>query len=367
MKIIKLIENSNQSVIDQTINVLSSGGLIIFPTETTYGAGVDATNQSAVNKLLSYKGRREGKPLSIAVNSQQMAEKYVILNESAQKNYQRFLPGPVTIISQGKHVLAQGVESEFGSLGVRIPDYQLILDLLSKFAKPITATSANPSGGKRPYKIEDLLATLSQKQIDLIDLIIDAGELAHNPPSTVIDTTLSTPITVRQGEVENTKQQEITTLISKSESETMDIAGKLMLKHWDDIGSRGLIIALDGPLGAGKTIFAKGVAKFLQIKETITSPTYTYIEEYEFNRHQKTGQLFHLDVWKIDSKDLLDKLEISKTVGPNKVTVVEWWDNITELIDLTQFKNNDILPCIIKIDVNDKNSFRELKMSYLSK
>ena len=367
MTIIETSQEKPAKIIKIATQVLHAGGLMIFPTETTYGAGVDATNQKAVDKLLSYKGRREGKPLSIALPTQKEAAKYVELNDSAKKNYARYLPGPVTVISQGKHILAHGVESEFGSLGVRIPDYQLILDLLEQFHKPITATSANSSGGKRPYKIEDLLSSLSQKQLALIDLIIDAGELAHNLPSTVIDTTLSTPITVRPGKIKNTQQQKVTTLLSNSVSETMDIAGKLMLKHWDDISSRGLVIALDGPLGAGKTIFAKGVAKFLQITETITSPTYTYIEEYDFNRHQKQGKLFHLDVWKIDNKDLLDKLKIEKTVGPSKVTVIEWWDNISQLVDLKEFQNHHILPCIIKIDVNDKNTFRELKISYLNK
>lgn len=361
MKIIKLTDHSALEVIDQTIEVLASGGLIIFPTETTYGAGVDATNQEAVDKLLAYKTRREGKPLSIAVADQSQAEQYVHLNDSAKKNYARFLPGPMTVISQGKHNLANGVESEFGTLGVRIPDYKLILDLLTKYAKPITATSANASGKKRPYKIEDLLNNLSDKQKSLIDLIIDAGELPHNPPSTIIDTTLSTPVTVRTGSTKTTDEQSTATQLSHGEQETKDIAGKIMLANWNKIKDNGLIIALDGPLGAGKTIFTKGVAEFLQINDIVTSPTYSYIEEYDFDRHGSMGKLFHLDVWKIDSEDLFAKLEFEKMIQPHHVIVIEWWDNIAQFKSIKQLNHK-----IIHIDVSEKEGIRELKIVSLN-
>lgn len=366
MKIIKLTDHNDQQIIEQTIEVLQNGGLVIFPTETTYGAGVDATDQQAVDKLLAYKGRREGKPLSIAVADQAQAEKYVELNDSAKKNYDRYLPGPITIISQSKHNLAKGVESEFGTLGVRIPDYQLVLQLLTKFGQPITATSANASGKKRPYKIGDLLDNLSKKQKGLIDLIIDAGELPHNPPSTVIDTTLSTPITVRSGANKLTEDQKSITQISNSEQETKDIAGKIMLANWNQIKNHGLIIALDGPLGAGKTIFTKGVAQFLQINETITSPTYTYIEEYEFDRHHVQGKLFHLDVWKIDSEDLFAKLEFEKLIGANNVIVMEWWDNVAHFDSVKKIVSNTKTD-IIHISVNDKRAIRELIIDKLNK
>src|SRR5258708_5864385 len=151
MQHLDLKQTPIENVITQTIAVLRSGGLVIFPTETTYGAGVLATNQVAVDKLLAFKSRREGKPLSIAVTDEEMANRYVEVNESAHRLYERFLPGPVTVISRGRGVVAHGVESEFGTLGVRIPDYALVLELVKQLGEPITATSANASGAKRPY------------------------------------------------------------------------------------------------------------------------------------------------------------------------------------------------------------------------
>jgi L-threonylcarbamoyladenylate synthase len=169
MKTINVAEVPEKEIIKTVIKVLNNSGLIIFPTETTYGAGVDATNQEAVDKLLAYKSRREGKPLSIAVANQKTAAKYVEINEQAKKIYERFLPGPITIISKNLGKVALGVKSEFNTLGVRIPNHELILEILKEFGKPITATSANASGKKRPYQIQDIFNNLSNKQQNLID------------------------------------------------------------------------------------------------------------------------------------------------------------------------------------------------------
>jgi L-threonylcarbamoyladenylate synthase len=361
MKVISIKTTKKEKIIDTVVQTLSNGGLVIFPTETTYGAGVDATNQKAVDKLLSYKTRREGKPLSIAVKDKKMAEDYVFLNRSASQMYDTFLPGPFTIISKSKGRTVNGVESEFGTLGVRIPDYQLVLDFLTKFAKPMTATSANASGKRRPYKIDDLLNNLSQKQKDLIDLIVDVGELDHNKPSTIIDTTMSAPMTLRQGDsdVEGSVkiEQEEADFVSKSEKETKDIAKRLILKNWNQVKETGLVIGLDGDLGVGKTIFTKGIAEFLQIDDVITSPTYSYVNEYDFVRHNFKGRFYHLDVWKINSKEELDRLDFFNIIKPGNVIVVEWWNQIDDFI------KEQLKAKLIKIVISEnKDSDRELRV-----
>lgn len=333
MKIIKLTNTNHRQVIDQAVVVLKKGGLVIYPTETVYGAGVDATNQVAVTKLLNYKTRREGKPLSIAVSDQKMSKKFVFVNDQAQKFYDKFLPGPYTIISESKQSLATGVASEFNTVGIRIPQYQFILDLVKKYNGPITATSANASDKKQPYSVDDILDNLSVKQKNLIDLIIDAGTLPKNEPSTVIDTTLSTPLTLRGVDVQKkTEDSELITLISHNEQETRAIAGKIMLKHWNQIKQAGLIIGLNGELGAGKTIFAKGIADFLQIKDTITSPTYTYLKEYAYDRHQAKGWFYHLDLWRLDQAEDAKSLQIDQLLGEKNIIVFEWWSQVKNLL-----------------------------------
>ncbi|MCB9813360.1 MAG: threonylcarbamoyl-AMP synthase [Pseudomonadales bacterium] len=353
MKIIDIKKTSTKEIISNCIEVLNSGGLIIFPTETTYGAGVDATNPRAVDKILAYKSRREGKPLSVALSNKETTSEYIYINDQANALIDQFLPGPMTVVCKAKpdSKIAPGVISEFGTLGIRIPDYKLILDLLRKFQKPITATSANGSNKKRPYTVDDVLNNLSEKQKKLIDLILDAGELPHNEPSTVIDTTLSTPVTMRSRGIE---KSQVTNLISKSESETKEIAGKLLLKHWNNVNEKGLLIALDGKLGTGKTIFTKGLAEFLKITQTVKSPTYSYIEEYDYKRHQTSGKLFHLDMWKVDSQDLFDKLEVIKLFGKNNVVVIEWFDQVSAFLFASLNKNTQLnkkMPKIIKIAI----------------
>ncbi|MEN8253619.1 MAG: L-threonylcarbamoyladenylate synthase [Patescibacteria group bacterium] len=356
MKILDLKKLSNKKIVNQAIKTLESGGLLIFPSETTYGAGVDATNTKAVEKLLTYKSRREGKPLSVAVVNKEMASKYVEINDQAEKLYKNFLPGPITIVSKSKNNLASGVASEFNTLGIRIPDYKLILDILKIYKKPITATSANASGKKRPYKITDIFNNISDKQKNLIDLVLDAGELPHNQPSTVIDTTLSAPLTLRRREIPN--KSENLKLESQNEQETKDIAGKLLLKHWEDLKKSRLIICLNGPLGAGKTIFAKGTAKFLKIEEEITSPTYTFINEYDFQRHGVKGKFYHLDLWKIDSQESFDLLAIPKLLESKQASllVIEWWDQVAGFA-----KTRGIKPDLI-VDFEEDNKNRILNI-----
>ena len=359
MQVLKLAELSTETVIKQAIIVLKNGGLIIFPTETTYGAGVIATDQAAVNKLLEYKTRREGKPLSIAVCCQEMAEQYVELNVQAKTLYQQFLPGPITVISTGKHQLAAGVESEFGTLGVRIPDYPLLLELIKTLGQPITATSANASGKKRPYSIPDLLDRLSEKQKNLIDLIIDAGQLPNNPPSTVIDTTHSTPVVFRQGKV-NIGAKPTIQLESTSANETKKIAGKLLLKHQDKLKHSALIFGLNGPLGAGKTVFAQGIAEYLQISAPVVSPTYSYIEEYHFSKNQLKGTLYHADVWKVDSEPVFNKLEFEQLLKPGNVLIIEWYSQVQAwLAKLIKTKK----AAVVEVAIRDLNQTRLLEIT----
>lgn len=326
MEILKLTKPSveaSKAVVKKAVAVLRAGGLVIYPTETVYGVGVDATNPTAVEKLLAYKSRREGKPLSIAVADRAMAEQYVALTDQAKQFYKRFLPGPYTIVSASLGQVAPGVESEFGTLGVRIPDHPLVLELVKELGKPVTATSANASGQKQPYTVSDILDNLSAKQTELIDLVIDAGTLPRNDPSTVVDTTLTTPLTIRGNFLESA-----TAFTTHSAQETRDLAGKLLLKHWETAKTQGLLIGLDGELGAGKTVFAQGAAAFLKIDQPVTSPTYTYMNEYDYDRHSTRGKLHHLDLWKIDSQEAFDQLQVETLLQPRNIVLIEWWGHI---------------------------------------
>ena len=321
MKIIKCDENS----VKIALEVLKNGGLVVYPTETLYGIGVDATSTRAVKKLTKYKNRPFGKPYSIAVANQGMAEKYVLLNKTAKSLYKEFLPGPLTVVSKGKHMLAPGVESEDGTLGVRIPDYKLVTDIVKTFGKPITSTSANASYKKRPYKISDILENVSNKQKDLIDLIIDAGELPKNEPSTVVDTTLDDSVVLRQGEIKFSEENYI---LSKSEESTQNLAKEIWQKYQDHLGKRAIVFALEGEMGAGKTQFTKGLAKAMGITELVTSPTFAIENEYREGKHE----LYHFDAWRLTNGGELRELGFEDLIKNKKVAAIEWAEKVADLV-----------------------------------
>ena len=308
---------------------LRAGGLVIAPTETVYGCFADATNPDSVTKLLAYKRRPAGKAISVAVADQKTAEQYVSLTDQARAIYRNFLPGPVTVVSASRHLADRRLESEFGTLGIRIPGHDWLLSVLRSFASAVTATSANASSQKTPYTISDVLTRLSSKQKNLIDLIIDAGTLPKNPPSLVIDTTTSTPIVMRpNAAIDQFSSTANQTYLTHDETETYALAGKLLLQNWSTLCQTGFIIALDGDLGAGKTTLTAGFGQFLGINAIINSPTYTYLKEYPYTKFEHNGTLYHLDAWTIDRPELLAALNLDACQKPSNLLVIEWYEQI---------------------------------------
>lgn len=328
------------------IEALKHGGLVVFPCETVYGIAVDSLNEDAVKKLNKYKKRPLGKPYAVMCADSEMAEKYVDLNDTAKNLYKTFLPGPVTVVSNGKHKVAPGIESEAGTLGVRIPDYKDMLTLIKNFGHPIVATSANASYKKRPYKIEDILENISEKQKNLIDLIIDVGELPHNEPSTVIDTTLDEPTVLRQGEIRLKDKNEV---LSRSEENTMNIAKELWQKYEIYNGKRAIVFALEGEMGTGKTIFTKGLARAMGITELVTSPTFALENSYQIP-HSKF-QLHHFDAWRLENSNELSALGFEDLIKSKAVIAIEWAERVAD--EVRRFDDDAI---IIWIKINPGKS-----------
>ena len=256
-----------------------------------------------------------------------MAKKYVVLNPTAENIYKTLLPGPITVVSNGKHKVAQGVESETGTLGIRISSYKLVTDIVNKFKIPITATSANASYKKRPYKTSDIFSCLTEKQKRLIDLVIDAGTLPKNEPSTVIDTTYDEVAILRQGSVYIQNKNRV---LSRSPEETRNCAKELWQKYERFAGKRAVVFALMGKMGSGKTIFTKGLAKAMGVRDLVTSPTYNIVNHYKIENN--SNKLIHIDVWRISNESEISDLNISKDINDGSVIAIEWADKIADII-----------------------------------
>jgi len=332
VKIIDINKNKEKSI-KEAVKVLKGGGMIVYPTETCYGIGVDAQNPDALSKIMQYKTLRGSKPISIAVCSIDMAKKYVKLNEMALNIYKNYLPGPITVISKSNGILKPPVVSATGGVGVRYPDYAYTLELLQKFGRPITATSANVSYRPTPYSIQKLIKDLPKQNLQLIDLFLDAGELPKNSPSTVLDTTMNQLTTLRQGEIEfeNSLKKDILLekKISKSTEETIKFAQYFTKKYINP--EIPCVIALSGELGAGKTQFAKGMAKQLNVKEIVNSPTYTIINEYEYEFGGKKKTLAHMDTWRLED-DEFEKSGLVEHIKNEDIVIIEWADKFYQEI-----------------------------------
>ncbi len=355
----EIISAKKKNIVQAAAAVLKNGGLIIYPTETCYGIGADAANPKAIKKVQQFKGLSRRKPISVAVSSRKMAEKYVVINEIANNLYRNFLPGPLTVVSKSRGVVDPSLLSLERNLGIRISDYPLVLKIIEKFGKPITATSANPTGKKPPYSLKDILKYTSKKRLALIDLFIDAGELPLNPASTVVDTTMNELTVLRQGRIRIVKNIK-NTFISNSEQETKEIASQIFKKYQIVLKTKPLIFALQGELGAGKTQFAKGLAKPMAIKENIKSPTFTIIHEYPYRFGAKSRFFYHIDTWRLENGDELFNLGLMKMLKPGNIIVIEWLEKIKAGLEkLSRQKKAKVIWLAIEI-----LSLTERKISY---
>jgi L-threonylcarbamoyladenylate synthase len=318
------ISKKYSQVLQNAAAAINAGQLVIFPSDTVYILAVDPTNQQAVNLLLSFKNRWTGKAISIAVSDLKMAKNYVKLDENSQNLYSQLLPGPFTIVSPGRHLVAKGIEAENGSLGIRIPDSKYILDLVKLLNKPITATSANLSGRTPNYSVATFLRPLSQKKKDLISLIVDAGKLPKNKPSTVIDALGSEIKILRRGDLITGDSQ---TLISKSEKATGKIAEFLLKKALKLGTDKAIVFSLSGDLGCGKTVFSRSLGKKLGITQKILSPTFIIYNQYPLtNSPLKT--FYHFDIYRLSHEFEFQEINFLSHFTPATISCLEWPENM---------------------------------------
>lgn len=182
--------------------LLSAGKTLIFPTETTYGLGCDATNQQAVDRIFAIKGRPSDKPLLIVVPTVAEAEKYIVSHAVFNDLANTYWPGALTIVGEYKNdpafQLAQGVVSKDRTVAVRVTAHPWLGLLAKSFGRPIVATSANLAGAGEIYD-PATFATMFESQTDQPDAIVDSGLLPVEPPTTIVSVVGGKQEILRQG------------------------------------------------------------------------------------------------------------------------------------------------------------------------
>jgi L-threonylcarbamoyladenylate synthase len=178
--------------------VLVAGGLVAFPTESFYGLGAAALSPPAVARVFAAKGRPESKPLLVLVGSAVDAEALCLeVPEGARALMARHWPGPLTLVLRAAPAVPAAVTAGTGTVGLRVPGHPVALGLVRAAGRPVTAPSANPSGGSPPTTADQVRASLDGR----VDLILDGGPTAGGAGSTIADCTVWPPRVLRQGPV----------------------------------------------------------------------------------------------------------------------------------------------------------------------
>jgi len=168
-------------IIKMAANIMKKSGVIIYPTETCYGIGADATNPKPVEKVYKIKKRQHSKPIHIIVSNLKMMEKYGKITDEIRVLVKKFMPGPLSIVTRRKRTLPKVLNPK--EITFRIPNHSIALKLVREARVPITATSANISGKPPLYKIKNVIKTFNGK----VDMILNAGNLKKVKPSTFVD------------------------------------------------------------------------------------------------------------------------------------------------------------------------------------
>jgi L-threonylcarbamoyladenylate synthase len=187
-----------ETALTEAASVLRGGGLVAYPTETFYGLGAAALDPAAVRRVFEIKGRPEGKPVLVLVDSIAMVDVVALeIPPRARELMAAHWPGPLTLVLRARPEVPAGVTAATGTVGARLSAHPLARALVTALGAPITAPSANPAGAAPPTTAAEVL----QHFRDRIELVLDAGATAGGAPSTVLDVTVEPPRVIRAGAV----------------------------------------------------------------------------------------------------------------------------------------------------------------------
>ena len=177
--------------------VISAGGVIVYPTDTYYGLGADPRNDAAVKRLFDIKGRQSDQPIILLVaDASEICDWASEITPQAEVLIKRYWPGPLTLVFNARGNVLKHVTANTGTIGLRVPGNALTRSLLRYLGHALTGTSANISRKPSPKTAQEA-ATIA----GLVDLILDGGETAGEKPSTIVDVSTALPHVIREGAI----------------------------------------------------------------------------------------------------------------------------------------------------------------------
>ena len=193
--------------LSDALAALKRGEVIVFPTETLYGLGADALNCSAVEKVFQLKGRDPNNPIPVLVADRAMLVSLVTqLPPLAEKLMAHFWPGPLTLVLPARAEIPRPLVNATGAIGVRISSQPIAAEIVRSLGRPLTATSANPSGQPGARTVKHAKTYFFGK----IDIFVDGGELASFTGSTVAAVSGNKLRIIRVGAIANCELEKVT-------------------------------------------------------------------------------------------------------------------------------------------------------------
>lgn len=202
-KIVTIDPNvQDPAVIAGAANIITGGGVVIFPTQSLYGLGADAFNAKAVDRIFTIKNRPPEKPVLILINRISDLDRLVTdVPSVAERIMAAFWPGGVTLVCRALPDLPRNLTAGTGKIGVRLPLHPAARLLVDAAGGPITGTSANLSGQAGCAKVFEI----DPRVLGGVDMVLDAGPLIGGAGSTVVDVTVTPPGIIREGLVASSR------------------------------------------------------------------------------------------------------------------------------------------------------------------
>ena len=190
--------------IDEAVAVLASGGLVGIPTETVYGLAARVSDERAVRRVFTVKGRPTDHPLIVHVSSLEQAAAYGELDARSTSLARRFWPGPLTVLVRRRDSVPDAVTGGRGTVAIRVPAHPMALELIDRLGEGVVAPSANRFGHVSPTDVSHVVADLDGQ----VDLVLDGGRCRVGVESTIVDCTgvlqVLRPGAVSAAEIEET-------------------------------------------------------------------------------------------------------------------------------------------------------------------
>ncbi|HBG07203.1 MAG: threonylcarbamoyl-AMP synthase [Geobacteraceae bacterium GWC2_58_44] len=187
-------ENPQPRLITKVVETLKSGGVVVYPTDTTYGIGCSIFSKKGIERIYLIKQRDRKKPFSFICTDISEIARYAKVSNYAFKLMRRLLPGPYTFVLEANSVVPDLLLTKQRTVGIRIPDNKICLAIVKELGHPIVTTSANLSG-------EDPIGNPWQVECDLgklLDIVVDGGDLTADV-SSVVSIIGDVPVVLRKG------------------------------------------------------------------------------------------------------------------------------------------------------------------------